>query len=71
MTSFITLYRGETVGEAKIIALSADPDIVADFASRLLQSSQNEKTDDPILGAIQQGKTRALRLIATEDPSIA
>lgn len=66
MTSFITLYRGDTVGEAKIVAVCADPDVVADFASRLLQNSRNEKTGDPVLGALQQGKTRALRLVKTE-----
>jgi hypothetical protein len=38
VTSFIALYRGETVSGARIIALSADPQLVRDFAARLLES---------------------------------
>jgi hypothetical protein len=39
MTNFIALYRGETVSGAHIVALSADPEIVREFAARLLDSS--------------------------------
>ena len=39
VTSFIALYRGETVSGARIVALSADPQIVRDFAARLIESS--------------------------------
>ena len=38
MTSFLALYRGETVSGARIVALSADPRLVRDFAARLLES---------------------------------
>jgi hypothetical protein len=38
VTSFIALYRGETVSGARIVALSADPQLVRDFATRLLVS---------------------------------
>jgi hypothetical protein len=38
MTNFIALYRGETVSGAQIVALSADPEIVKEFAARLLES---------------------------------
>ena len=38
VTSFIALYRGETVSGARIVALSADPQLVRDFAARLLES---------------------------------
>ena len=46
-TNFLALYRGETVSGARIVALSADPQLVRDFAGRLLESSpeQPEKPD--------------------------
>ena len=37
-TSFLALYRGETVSGARIVALSADPRLVRDFAACLLES---------------------------------
>jgi hypothetical protein len=40
MTSFLALYRGETVSGARLVALSADPEMVRDFAARLV-------TDEP------------------------
>ncbi len=36
MTSFIALYRGETVSGARLVALTADPGLVRDFGARLL-----------------------------------
>ena len=47
MTNFIALYRGETVSSAKIVAVSADTDLVADFASRML-NREEETEDDPL-----------------------
>jgi hypothetical protein len=46
-TNFLALYRGETVSGARIVALSADPQLVRDFAGRLLESSpaQSENPD--------------------------
>jgi hypothetical protein len=46
-TSFLALYRGETVSGARIVALSADPQLVRDFAGRLLETSpeQHERPD--------------------------
>ena len=46
MTSFIALYRGETVSGAQIVALSADPQLVRDFAARLLESAP-ERYEEP------------------------
>lgn len=40
MTVFIALYRGETVSGAQLVAVTADPALVRDFAARLI-------TDDP------------------------
>jgi hypothetical protein len=42
-TSFLALYRGETVSGARIVALSADPQLVRDFAASLLESSPEQQ----------------------------
>jgi hypothetical protein len=46
-TSFLALYRGETVSGARIVALSADPQLVRDFAARLLESPPERHTVSP------------------------
>jgi hypothetical protein len=38
MTTFIAVYRGDTVAGARIVALTADPEIVRELAARLLVS---------------------------------
>ena len=35
--SFLALYRGPSIPQAKLVAVSADPATVADFAARLLE----------------------------------
>lgn len=44
MTTFIALYRGETVSEAQLIAVTADPRLVRDFAAKLV--SDNPEPDE-------------------------
>ncbi len=44
MTSFIALYRGETVSAAQLIAVTADPTLVRDFAAKLV--SDNPEPDE-------------------------
>ena len=53
MTAFIALYKGETVCGARIVALTADPGLVRDFAARLI-------TDDP---EPEEGRREGLRLV--------
>ncbi len=65
MTNFIALYRGETVSSAKIIAVSADTHLVADFAARMLHREE-ETEADPIVRSLDAGRRQALRLIAEE-----
>ncbi len=43
MTSFIALYRGETVSGARLVALTADPEMVRDFTTRLVTDEPNEE----------------------------
>ena len=61
MTSFIALYRGETVSGARIVALSADPQLVRDFAARLLESSPEPHTGLESSGDIQRQMLRVMK----------
>ncbi len=65
MTSFLALYRGETVGAAKMVAVSADPRLVGDFAARLLGQAPGPE-EDPVVASIEEGRRRALRIVADE-----
>ena len=65
MTTFLALYRGSSVGASKLIALSAEPALVADFAARLLQLPDEEETD-AALREMNQGRRRALRRVEVE-----
>ena len=62
MTSFIALYRGETVSGARIVALSADPQLVRDFAARLLESPPEPHTGLESSGDIERQMPRTAKL---------
>lgn len=66
MTTFLAIYRGATIGEAKLINVSADPDLVASVAARLLEGGSGERmeSEDAVLSAVADGRRRALRLVA-------
>ena len=61
-TSFLALYRGETVSVARIVALSADPQLVRDFAGRLLESSP-EQHEEPDSFASGNDSRQAVRIV--------
>jgi hypothetical protein len=65
LTTFLALYRGESVGVSKLVALSAEPSLVADFAARMLRASENPEPDS-VLHELEHGRRRALRLIHDE-----
>ena len=47
MTDFIALYRGRTISEAELVALSAEPRIVDRFVAELLGKSElKSKTEE-------------------------
>jgi hypothetical protein len=48
MTEFIALYRGRTVGDAHLVALSAQPAVVRKFLDELLgQVHESEGRSEP------------------------
>ena len=61
MINFLSLYRGRTLSDARVVAISSDPVIVHDFTDRLL--SNNEVLDDTALSIQNAGQREALRLI--------
>ena len=64
MTTFVALYRGATITEARLVAVSADPDLVGYIATRLLDSP--EGPTDPVLIHLDRGRRAALRVIRRE-----
>jgi hypothetical protein len=62
-TTFLALYRGESIGGSKLLALTADPKVVRDFAARLLAESPDKADSDPVLEELEKGRQRALRLV--------
>lgn len=48
MTTFIALYRGETVSAAQLVAVTAEPGLVRDFAARMIR-------DDPKPEEVRRG----------------
>lgn len=59
--TFIALYRGESVTGAKLLAVTANPEIVGDLARRLLD--EHETDADPVTSELEQGRRRALQLV--------
>jgi hypothetical protein len=60
--SFLALYRGESVSTAKLLAVSADREVVRQFAARLLETPEDYNSD-PVIAELEDGRRRALRLV--------
>jgi hypothetical protein len=65
VTTFLVVYRGPTIGEARMVAVSADPDLVALVSTRLLDEPL-EPENDPVVTQLERGRRAALRLIKRE-----
>ncbi len=64
MTSFVAIYRGKTVGEARLIAVSAEPALVADVSKRILVRESTK--GDRVVKQLESGRRAALQLIEQE-----
>ncbi len=62
MTTFLALYRGSTVAEAQIVAVSADPALVRDVATYLLGEPEPHE-GDAVVRELESGRRNALRLL--------
>ncbi len=65
MASFIALYHGDTIGSAALVATTADPEVVRDFAERMLSIPEGEEPD-AVLRELELGRRRALKLVRSE-----
>lgn len=65
MTSFLALYRGSSVASAEVVGMSADPELVAEFATRMLQRRPTPE-GDPVLAARRRSERHVLRLVRDE-----
>jgi hypothetical protein len=70
LTTFLALYRGESVATAKLLALTAEPELVRDFAERMLARPEGREPD-AVLAELEHGRRRALRLVRGEAQSAA
>ena len=66
MLSFLALYRGNTLRDAEVVAISSAPEIIAEFAERLLAAPLDGVDHDPILRTAGEGKRRVLQLVRQE-----
>ena len=60
MTDFIALYRGRTVAEAELVAVSAESSLVRTFCAELLGEREREPEDT-------RGEQPAIVLQAVQD----
>jgi hypothetical protein len=65
VTTFVALYRGESVSAAKLVALTAEPSLVSEFVERMLGEPE-EPEADPVLHELERGRRRALQLVRNE-----
>ena len=47
MTTFLALYRGRTVSDAELVALSAEPGVVSKFFEELTREEIVDASEDP------------------------
>ena len=64
-TSFVALYRGESISSARLVAVSADPFIVAAISDQLLRERQ-AGDQDSVIANLERGRHAALRVIHRE-----
>lgn len=65
MVSFLALYRGRSVDDAELVAVSTDPELVGQFADELLDQ-RAPTADDPVVSVIREAECRGLRIVRDE-----
>jgi hypothetical protein len=65
VTTFVALYRGKSLAECRLLALSAEPSVVKAFAKLLLR--RKTQLSDEVVAALEAGRANALRLVCEED----
>ena len=65
MNTFVAIYRGASINQAKLIAVSIDPALIAYVSARLLEE-QIPTGQDSVIAELERGRQEALRLIRQE-----
>jgi hypothetical protein len=65
VTAFLALYEGTTVSSARLVAVESSPELVREFAHRMLNAPE-ETNPDPVAREIERGRRRALAIIRDE-----
>jgi len=65
MTSFVVLYRGRSLADARLVALTSDPQVVRTVARSTLV--EQVTGGDAALDYLTRGRREALRIIASGD----
>ncbi len=70
MSTFIALYRGPSVSEARLVAVSSDAGLIRDVTAHLIgPSDEDDLSPDPVVRSIDRGRRAALRFILREASS--
>ena len=69
MISYVALYRGDTLADSQLVAVSNAPSIVRRAAEDLLANQSPDS--DPISAAVIKGKRQALELISGECAAVS
>ena len=65
--SFVALYRGKTISDARLVATCVDPAIIKLVTQNILGAVERDAADgDPVIREIASGRRKALRLIQKE-----
>ena len=64
--TFIAIYRGRTASDARLVAITSDPAIVATVVGQMLADQSDLSGDDPVVDAIDRARRQGLRLIRRE-----
>jgi len=62
-STFIAVYRGRTASDARLVALSADPALVAVVVGQILAERNSGAGEDPVVDGIDRARRQSLRLI--------
>jgi hypothetical protein len=62
LASFIALYHGDTISSAALVATTADPEVVRDFAERMLFVPEGQEPG-AVRRELELGRRRVLRLV--------
>lgn len=72
MRTYLALFRGPTIDDATLVAVTANRDLVRRFAGEMIRrgddpaSHPGSDPEDPVAAAVADGRRRALRLVADE-----